>query len=310
MVKYIFVVKGQEDDHLNTFWNTLQGVFNSLIEPLTKPDTYADILNKLIMIVIYVVVAIIIINLVNKSIDQFFKLQNRNPHGRKRSVTLTALLKNVVRYVVWFIVLTTILGKFGISVTGLLAGAGVVGLAIGFGAQTIVKDIITGFFIIFENQFDVGDYVKINLNGTPITEGQVQSIGLRSTRIHAYTGELVVLPNSVMSEITNFSISNGKALIEVPIAMDEDVDKVESKLKEFLDTLHSSYYVFVSKPEILGIEDLTGNAYILKIAAETTPNNAVPGSRILRKEVANFLNQEGIKSPVPIMMQFDGQKPQ
>src|SRR5699024_6049385 len=152
----------------------------------------AMILNKLIMIVIYVVVAMIIINLVNKSIDQFFKLQNRNAHGRKRSHTLSAMLKNIVRYVVWFIVLTTILGKFGISVTGLLAGAGVVGLAIGFGAQTIVKDIITGFFIIFENQFDVGDYVKINLNGAPITEGTVQSIGIRSTRIHTYPGELTV----------------------------------------------------------------------------------------------------------------------
>ncbi|PTJ20598.1 mechanosensitive ion channel family protein [Staphylococcus simulans] len=295
---------------MNTFWNTMQGVFNSLIEPFTKPETYAMILNKLIMIIIYVVVAMIIINLVNKSIDQFFKLQNRNAHGRKRSHTLSAMLKNIVRYVVWFIVLTTILGKFGISVTGLLAGAGVVGLAIGFGAQTIVKDIITGFFIIFENQFDVGDYVKINLNGAPITEGTVQSIGIRSTRIHAYTGELTVLPNSVMSEITNFSISNGKALIEVPIAMEENVDKVESKLKDFLESLHSNYFIFVSKPEILGIEDLTGNAYIMKIAAETTPNNTVPGARILRKEVANFLNQEGIKSPTPIMMQFNGQKSQ
>lgn len=292
---------------MNTFWNTLNGVFNSLIEPFTKSETYAELLNRLIMILIYIIVAIIVIKVLNKSIEQFFKLQNRTSHGRKRSITLTALVKNVVRYVVWFIVLTTILGKFGISVSGLLAGAGVVGLAIGFGAQTIVKDIITGFFIIFENQFDVGDYVKINMNGTPITEGTVQSIGLRSTRIHAYTGELTVLPNSVMSEITNFSVSNAKALVEVPIAMDEDVDKVEQKLNDFLATLHSSYYIFVSKPEILGIEDLTGNAYILKVAAETTPNNAVPGSRILRKEIANFLNKEGIKSPTPVMMQYNGQ---
>lgn len=287
-------------------WNTLKGVFNTLIEPLTKPETYAHFLNKAIMIVIYILVALIIIKLVNKAIDQFFKFQSNSNHGRKRSKTLSAMVKNIIRYVVWFIVLTSILSKYGISVTGLLAGAGVVGLAIGFGAQTIVKDIITGFFIIFENQFDVGDYVKINLNGTPITEGTVQSIGIRSTRIHAFTGELTVLPNSVMSEITNFSISNGKALVEVPIAMDEDVNKVESKLKEFLATLHSNYYIFVSKPEILGIEELTGNAYVLKIAAETTPGNAVPGSRILRKEVANFLNQEGIKSPTPIMMQYSG----
>ncbi|WP_248490703.1 mechanosensitive ion channel family protein, partial [Staphylococcus aureus] len=90
----------------------------------------------------------------------------------------------------FFIVITTILSKFGISVEGVIASAGVVGLAVGFGAQTIVKDVITGFFIIFESQFDVGDYVKINNGGTTVAEGTVKSIGLRSTRINTISGEL------------------------------------------------------------------------------------------------------------------------
>ena len=86
-------------------------------------------------------------------------------------------MQNVVKYIVWFIVVTTILSKFGISVEGVIASAGVVGLAVGFGAQTIVKDVITGFFIIFENQFDVGDYVKINNGGTTVAEEQLNQLG-------------------------------------------------------------------------------------------------------------------------------------
>ena len=101
------------------------------------------------------------------------------------------MIQNLISYVVWFIVLTSILSRFGISVSAILAGAGVVGVAVGFGAQTIVKDIITGFFIIFEGQFDVSDYVQINASGVTIAEGTVKTIGLRSTRIQSDTGEFI-----------------------------------------------------------------------------------------------------------------------
>ena len=114
------------------------------------------------MILIYIIVALIVIAILNKVIEQAFKIQNKSKKEVKTFKTLISLVQNVVKYIVWFIVLTTILSKFGISVEGVIASAGVVGVAVGFGAQTIVKDIITGFFIIFENQFDVGDYVKIN----------------------------------------------------------------------------------------------------------------------------------------------------
>ena len=100
------------------------------------------------------------------------------------------LLENTLAYVVYFSAILAILAEFSIDVKGLLAGAGVLGLAVGFGAQSFVKDIITGFFIIFEDQFSVGDYVKI---GT--AEGTVEEIGLRTTKIKAYGGEIHILPN-------------------------------------------------------------------------------------------------------------------
>lgn len=185
--------------------NQVKNVLSSLFEPLTKIETYENLAIKIALIIIYIIVALIVIAILNKVIEQAFKIQNRSSKGnKKRSRTLISLVQNVVSYIVWFIVITTILSKFGISVEGIIASAGVVGLAVGFGAQTIVKDIITGFFIIFENQFDVGDYVKINSGGTTVAEGTVKSIGLRSTRINTITGELTILPNGSMGEITNF----------------------------------------------------------------------------------------------------------
>ena len=101
-----------------------------------------------------------------------------------------------------------------ISVSAILAGAGVVGLAVGFGAQTVVKDIITGFFVIFEGQFDVSDYVQINSSGVTIAEGTVQTIGLRSTRIQSDTGEVYTLPNGTISEIVNYSKTDVSPLLQ------------------------------------------------------------------------------------------------
>ncbi|MDU6961971.1 MAG: mechanosensitive ion channel family protein, partial [Staphylococcus sp.] len=227
--------------------------------------------------------------------------QNKSNRGnKKRSKTLVSLIKNVVRYIVWFIVLTTVLSKFGISVNGIIASAGVVGIAVGFGAQTIVKDIITGFFIIFENQFDVGDYVKINSGGTTVAEGTVKSIGLRSTRINTITGELTILPNGSMGEITNYSITNGTSIVEIPVSVDENLDKVEKKLNKLFTAMRSKYYLFITDPVVLGIDGLDETKVIIRISAETIPGEGASGSRILRKEIQKMFVQEGIKLPQPM----------
>ncbi|RIO77215.1 mechanosensitive ion channel family protein, partial [Staphylococcus haemolyticus] len=167
----------------------------------------------------------------------------------------------------------------------IIASAGVVGLAVGFGAQTIVKDIITGFFIIFENQFDVGDYVKINSGGTTVAEGTVKSIGLRSTRINTITGELTILPNGSMGEITNFSITNGFSIVEIPVSVEENLDKVEKRLNKLFTAMRSKYYLFITDPVVEGIDSLDETKVTFRISAETIPGEGASGSRILRKEL-------------------------
>ncbi|SUM50360.1 small-conductance mechanosensitive channel [Staphylococcus kloosii] len=286
--------------------NQVKSILGSLIEPLTKPETYQALISNLIMIIVYIILALIIIRITNKVIEQFFKVQNRGRKAnKKRSKTLISLVQNIVTYVVWFIVVTTILSRLGIKVEGIIASAGVVGLAVGFGAQTVVKDIITGFFIIFENQFDVGDYVKINSGGTTVAEGTVKSIGLRSTRVNTISGELTVLPNGSMGEITNFSVTNGAAIVAIPIAVTENVDKVEEQLKELFTSMRSKYYLFITTPEFIGVDSFTRDELILRISAETIPGEGASGARILRREIQHFFNVKGIEVPQPTMVQND-----
>ncbi|PTI49759.1 mechanosensitive ion channel protein MscS [Staphylococcus xylosus] len=286
--------------------NQVKNILYSIIEPLLQPETYQSLLSNLIMIIVYVVAAWILLHFVNKGIAQFFKIQNKGKNSnKKRSKTLISLVQNVVSYVVWFIVLTTILSKFGISVGGIIASAGVVGLAVGFGAQTVVKDIITGFFIIFENQFDVGDYVKISNGGAPVAEGTVKSIGLRSMRINTISGELTTLPNGSVGEITNYSVINGEAIVEIPVSITEDIDKVEDELNASFEAIRSQYYLFISTLEVVGVNSITNNEIVLRISAETIPGEGFTGARILRKEILKLFKLKEIKMPQPMMVQYE-----
>ena len=284
----------------------LESILRNLIQPLLEPETYSNLLTKLIIVLIYVLVAFLVTRILNKIIAQFFKVNNKSKKTprAKRSKTLITLVQNVVGYLIWFITGTTILSKFGISVESILAGAGVVGLAIGFGAQTLVKDIITGFFIIFENQFDVGDYVSIKNNGSPIAEGTVKSIGLRSTRIMSITGELSTIPNGTMSEVTNFSVTNGVALVDIPISTSENIELVEQKLGVFLKSIPKKYGIFIDTPQVLGVDAIESYQVTLRVSAETSPGENFMGARILRREIKGFLQAENIEAPVPNLAQM------
>lgn len=291
---------------MSQFKDTLYKLF----EPMMKIEFYQNLLVNLLIILAYILMGMIVIAISRKLVTKFFNVneKKKNRHKIKRSETLSTLIQNLISYVVWFIVLTSILSRFGISVEGIIASAGVVGIAVGFGAQTIVKDIITGFFIIFENQFDVGDYVKINSSGTTVAEGTVKSIGLRSTRINTISGELTILPNGSMGEITNFSITNGTAIVELPVSVDENIDQVEKKLNRLFVSLRSKYYLFVSDPVVDGIDAIESNKVTIRISAETIPGEGFSGARIIRKEAQKMFRQEGIRMPQPVISNYNEEK--
>lgn len=268
---------------------------------------WLNIATDILWSIMLIIIAVIIVRIVNKFIEQFFRVRRKTNFSQstKRDTTLIKLLQNIASYVIWFIVLTTILSNFGVKVESIIAGAGIAGIAIGFGAQTLVKDVITGFFIIFENQFDVGDYVRINTTGTTVAEGTVQSIGLRSTRIKSFTGELTILPNGTMNEIVNFSVNNSIAIFDISVSSEENISHIESILQPYLLTLPEKYADLVKAPEMLGVEMVSAGETKIRMSAETLPNNHVKVSRILRGDIKEFLDQNGIHVPMPRVVMYN-----
>ncbi len=279
----------------------MEKLVSDSIDLITDEKIWMNIGKGALKLVIILIVSTILIKLGKLAIKNIFKVR---PHSairitERREATLVKLLENTLTYVVYFISAMTILSIFGINVQALLAGAGIVGLAVGFGAQSLVKDIITGFFIIFEDQFSVGDYVRV---GT--FEGTVEEIGLRTTKIKSYTGEVNILPNGSIVEVTNFSVNNSRAVVDVSIAYQGDINKAEKVIRERLATLEEKYEQIVGTPELLGIQNIQATEIVLRVVAETLPAQQIGVARILRKEIKAVLDENGIESPLPRLVMY------
>jgi moderate conductance mechanosensitive channel len=250
-------------------------------------------------ILFIVVLAVVVVNIGKAIIRRIFKVKLKGPlrHSERREKTLLKLLENTLAYVVYFSAILAVLTEFSIDVKGLLAGAGVLGLAVGFGAQSLVKDIITGFFIIFEDQFSVGDYVKI---GT--AEGVVEEIGLRTTKIKSFTGEIYILPNGTVSQVVNYSMENSLAIVDVEIPFEVDVDKTEKLMKNYLATLVKENDDFIKTPKVIGAHDFTETAVIVRIIAETKPMKHFDCARTIGVGLKEYLEGEGVQIPYPTLV--------
>lgn len=216
----------------------------------------------------------LVIRIINRIIDRAAAGRYRMKLRSRRVQTLGRLLKNAAGYVVNFIVILLILGEFNINLAPLLAGAGVLGLAVGFGAQSLVKDIITGFFIILEDQFSVGDVIE-----TGKYKGTVEMIGLRATRIRSWTGEVFIIPNGAINDVTNFSINNSLAVIDIPISSTDPVEWVEETIRSVLHKFENPN--LVGQPDLLGVQTIGASDLIFRVIAECRPNSQAQVTRQL-----------------------------
>ncbi|MFB5193936.1 mechanosensitive ion channel family protein [Neobacillus sp. KR4-4] len=272
-----------------------------LIDKFQNEDTWLALGEGLLKIMAILIITNILIRIGKLMIHNIFKIRNLSPlsTSERREETLSRLLDNVLSYVVYFIAFMMILSVLGIDVKALIAGAGVVGLAVGFGAQSLVKDVISGFFIIFEDQFSVGDHVRIGQ-----FEGNVEAIGLRTTKIKSWTGELHILPNGSIIEVTNFSINNSIAVVDIAIAYGEDIAKAEKVIEEAIQYMHAQYEELVKPPELLGIQTMGATEIVLRVVAETQPMKQAGVSRMIRRDIKLQLDENGIKAPDPKVVMY------
>lgn len=268
-------------------------------DKLTSEELWDHVIDASIEIVLILLASWLAVKLGKKFIKKVFLIRMRSPlnHSERRQRTIARLLQSVISYVVYFSAIIGILSSLNIKVAGLLAGAGIVGLAIGFGAQSLVKDVITGFFIIFEDQFGVGDYIKINA-----AEGTVVEIGLRTTKINGATGEQFIIPNGAIGEVVNYSVNNSKIFIDLQMTTDADFGKAEAVINKYLETLPTLHKELITTPVFLGVQNVKGTEVTIRISAETLPQQQYGVARTIRRDVTKLFEENNIPMAYPKMM--------
>lgn len=289
----------------------LQNAYDTVMNYIIDEKMWITLGVNSLKIISIILGAMIIVRIARAAITKTFtmrvsltdKLQAggyKKYNADRRYRTVLRLLKSIVGYVVYFIAGVACLSVVGINITGLIAGAGVVGLAIGFGAQSLVKDVITGFFIIFEDQFGVGDYIRLtNIEGT------VLEIGLRTTKIKGAGGEINIVPNGSITEVINYSINNSTAIIDVSVAYSSDINKAEELIIDYLRTLPQKDENIVGEPTLLGVQSVVGAEVVLRISVETLPMQHFGISRMIRRDVKEMFDANGIDIPYPKMMVYE-----
>jgi small-conductance mechanosensitive channel len=278
---------------------------STMVDSVTKyfndPELIGNVIWTMVRIILIYMVARFIIKIADKTMEHIVSARDRSPlkFDPRRSNTIGKLVHNLISYTVNFISIMLILGQVGVNLGPLLAGAGVLGLAIGFGAQSLVKDVITGFFIIFEDQFGVGDVIQIDQ-----FKGTVEEIGIRVTRIRSWTGEVHIIPNGNIKQVTNYSTYNSIAVIDVSVAYESDVEKAIKVLKETVSKIHQENAKIVKAPEVLGVQMLGNSEIKLRVIAECLPNMQGEIARVMNAEIKKQLDENGIEIPYPKMVTY------
>lgn len=214
----------------------------------------------------------------------------------RNSDTVASLLSSLCKYAVYFIILCNILVMWGVNITSILALGGAVSVAVGLGAQDIVKDMMAGLFIITENQFGVGDIVE--LNGF---SGTVEAIGIRTTRIRNSDGNVHIVPNGQISIVTNMSKGFNRAIVDISVAYSEDIDRVFAVLKDEFERLFNKKIIegILDVPQVWGINELADSSVVIRIAADSEIGENWRIERELRKYILKRFEKEGIEIPFP-----------
>jgi small conductance mechanosensitive channel len=247
-------------------------------------------------ILLIIVIGLIIIRIGKRIIKRIFLLRGKSPIrlSNRREATLVKLLMNVMSYSTSFFVVLFVLEELGLDIGALLAGAGIIGLAVGFGAQNLIRDIISGFFIIFEDQFSVGDFIRIGEE-----EGVVEEIGLRITKLKSTSGAVHIIPNGQVVRVTNFSLHNSTFVIDIGIPESFNVTKAEEKLEKAFQTLHKTKGEFISPPTFIGVQDISRGEVILRVHVETKPMMQPHAIRSIRKGVKEAFGKDKIEITFP-----------
>ena len=253
-----------------------------------------DINIKLIVLpIIYIIVGIIIFYLIKriiiKSTDRKIGLKATQ---RQRVNTFRTLIINFIKYIIIVLVILSIIAVYGMNIKSILAGLGIGTAILGLAFQDLAKDLIAGFSIIIEGEYEIGDTIEIDG-----FTGEVVFIGLRTTRIRNYKGATKIIANHYMDNLINYSDNNSLAIVDVAISYDCKEELIEETFEKLFKKLNGTIPNTTKDLELWGVNALEDSAVVYRVVVETEPMKQAKVERILRKEIKKAMNEAGIKIP-------------
>ena len=218
----------------------------------------------------------------------------------QRAKTMGALLKSIVTGVIFAIVLIMVIAELGYNVAPLIASAGIIGLALGFGAQSLVTDFISGIFMIFEDQYGVGDVVDVGE-----ASGTVEAVGLRVTRLRDVDGTVWYVRNGEIIRVGNMSQNWARTVLDIPVGYAEDLHRVRAVLQDVAHGLweEEDYkHIIIEEPEVWGVERLDPDSIAVRVTLKTAPLEQWAVAREMRERIKARFDYEGIEIPLPQRM--------
>jgi small-conductance mechanosensitive channel len=232
----------------------------------------------------------------------FFKTgETLTLRSAQRVEAIAAAAGGAVSFVVWIVAFVLILHSFGAKIGPILAGAGLLGVALGFGAQSLVRDLVSGFFILVEDQYGVGDWVTVGKRDGVQASGEVEAVTLRATRVRAVDGTVWHVPNGQMTPVGNMSQHWSRALVDVRVAYATDVEQARRAMKEAADEVWRADDAIIEEPEVWGVVGMDHTGILMRLVAKTEPLQQWRTSRELRERIKARFDEEGIEIPsVPV----------
>ncbi|MFI0373708.1 mechanosensitive ion channel family protein [Actinomadura sp. 1N219] len=220
-----------------------------------------------------------------------------NKRRAQRAQTLGSVLRSIASVLIMGTAAFSILGSLGLNLAPILASASVIGVAVGFGAQNIVKDLLAGLFMLLEDQYGVGDFIDV---GT--AKGTVEAVTLRVTRMRDLDGVVWYVPNGEIKKVGNESQNWGRAVLDIPVDINEDTEKVKEILQSTADELAADERwkdIVLEAPAVWGVQALAGDALVIRVVLKTAPGRQGDIARELRERVKRSFDQAGVTVATP-----------
>jgi small conductance mechanosensitive channel len=277
-----------------------------LAQAADPAETFADwFVDDALKPLVIVLLAVVVTLLSRVAVSRFRKRLEGSASltqelNLQRAATLTQAVSTALVVVIWVIAILMLLGEFNFNLGPLLASAGVAGVALGFGAQSLVRDTLSGFFILLENQFGVGDNLELTTPSGKVI-GRVEGLTLRVTSLRAFDGTLHIVPNGNIVVASNRSRGWARAIVDVRAAYGEDVDRLRNVLEAVFEELRADPAVgewIHDGPTVLGVERMGQDGLVMRVIADTRPSKVMDLERIIRERVTRRMAEEGIRVPV------------